>query len=691
MKVYSSDKIRNIALLGHSSAGKTSLAEALLHATGATNRLGRVEDGTTVSDWDEDEIKRKQSISSSLIPCEWQGYKLNILDTPGYPDFVGEVISALRVVEAGLVVVDAVAGVEVGTELAWQYLDQSHKPRFLLINKMDRENAVYDTALASVREALPGHFVPLFLPIGAQSGFKGVVSVLDGKAYMGRDGKEAPVPADLAEALEKAQLALVEAAAESSDELLMKYLEGETLSPAEIASGLSAAIRNGSVVPVLCAASTHMIGIQAVLNTMAALVPSPNGAGPYPALRNGEAIELQGTVGEPTAALVFKTIADPFVGRITVFRLFSGSLQGDVRLHNMQKGVDERMAQVFSLRGREQLPVEAVMPGDIAAVAKLSATATGDTLAERGSGIILPPPVFPNPLFGVAVSPVTQADSAKISGALNRLVEEDPTLRWQNDPSTRQIILSGMGDVHITIAVNRLKNKFGVNVETSTPKVSYRETVSRTATAMHRHKKQTGGAGQFGEVHMRVEPGPPGSGLTYTWEVFGGAISSSFMPSIEKGIRQVMESGPLAGYPVVDVAVAVYDGKEHPVDSKDIAFQIAGREAFKKAFLEAGPIFLEPIYKIEITVPEANMGDILGDLNTRRARVLGMETIRGKSVITAEVPYAEILRYASDLRSMTQGRGIYSIEFLRYEPVPHHLAQGIIAAAQRERKEEEEE
>lgn len=687
MKVYTSDKIRNIALLGHSGSGKTMLAEAMIYATGATNRLGRVEDGTTVSDWDEEEIKRTQSINLSLVPCEWSGCKINTLDTPGYPDFVGEVISALRVVEAAVVVVDAVSGVEVGTELAWQYLDQRKLPRFVLINKMDRDHANFERTLKALSDAFPGTFLPFHLPVGSESNFNGVVSVVDGKAYLGAEGKASEVPADMADQLEEASLALVEAAAESDDDLLMKYLEGETLSLEEIASGLKTAIRAGSIIPVFCSSATHELGIRNFMDMIVSLVPSPAEAGPYPALIDGKESELPGTADGPVAALVFKTIADPFVGRINLFRVFSGTVQSDSRLYNTVKETEERMGSTFSLMGKEQIPVGSVVAGDIAAVAKLGHTATGDTLAQKGNNIVLPPPQFPNPLYAVAVRPATQADSAKIGSALNRLVEEDPTLSWHNEPSTRQMILSGMGDVHMTIAVNRLQSKFGVHVKTDVPKVPYRETVSRTATASYRHKKQTGGAGQFGEVHMRVEPGEEGSGLTYTWEVFGGAISSSFMPSIEKGIRSVMNNGVMAGYPVVDVKVAVYDGKEHPVDSKDIAFQIAGREAFKKAFLDAGPVFLEPIYKVEVTVPEENMGDILGDLNTRRARVLGMDTVRGKSVITAEVPYAELLRYANDLRSMTQGRGIYSIEFLRYEKVPQHLAQKIIEAAKKEDKE----
>ncbi len=687
MKVYPSDKIRNFSLMGHSGSGKTILAEAMAHTTGVTNRLGRIEDGTTISDWDEEEIKRSQSINTSLIPIEWANHKLNVLDTPGYPDFIGDVISALRVSEAGVVVIDAVSGIEVGTELAWQHLEQEGKPRFIFVNKMDRDNADFQRVLDALNNTFEGNFVPVLLPIGAESGFSGVVSVIEGKAYLGPEGTPGDVPAELEDMLEEAKLELIEAAAESDDELLEKYLEGEELTPEEVFTGLKNAIRSGTVTPVFSGSATKEIGIRAAMDLFISLVPSPVEAAPYPAIIDGEEGELPGDPNGVTAALVFKTIADPYVGRITMFRVFNGTLKSDSRMFNVNKGAEERMGHIFALRGKEQLPVKEVPAGDIAAAAKLNVTVTGDTLVEKGTNILLPPPQFPNPLYAVAIRPLTQADSAKISNALNRLVEEDPTLKWYNDTSIRQLILQGMGDVHITIAVNRLKNKFGVNVTTETPKVPYRETVSKTAKAAYRHKKQTGGAGQFAEVHMRVEPGSDEQDLIYEWEVFGGAISSTFMPSIEKGIRQVMKEGVLAGYPVVKVKVAVYDGKEHPVDSKDIAFQIAGREAFKKAFQEAGPIFLEPIYKVEVIVPEEYMGDILGDLNTRRARVLGMDTVRGKSIITAEVPYAELLRYANDLRSITQGRGIYNIEFLRYEPVPQHLSQAIIDEAKREKEE----
>ena len=687
MKAYSSDKIRNIALMGHSGSGKTILAEAMIHVTGATNRMGRIEDGTTVSDWDEEEINRSQSINTSLIPCEWAGHKINVLDTPGYPDFIGDVISGLHVSEAGMIVLDAVSGIEVGTELAWQQLEQSGKPRFIFINKMDRDNANFQRVLDSLNNTFGGKFVPILLPIGAGSDFKGVASVIEGKAYMQGGDKSSPFPEDVQEAIEESKLALVEAAAETDDELLMKYLEGEDLTPGEVETGLKIAIADGTIVPVFCGSATELIGIRSTMHKIIGLVPSPVEAAPYPAIIDGEEGELAGAADGSTAALVFKTIADPYVGRITLFRTFNGTVKSDSRLYNVEKRTEERMGHIFTLQGKEQIQVESVPAGDIAAAAKLNVTATGDTLAEKGSNILIPPPQFPNPLYSVAIKPLSQSDSTKIGSALSRLVEEDPTLKWYNDTSIHQLILSGMGDVHITVAVNRLKNKFGVHVKTDMPKVPYRETVSRTASAMHRHKKQTGGAGQFGEVHMRVEPTDRDKDLEYVWEVFGGAISSTFMPSIEKGIRQVLKGGVLAGYPVVGVKVAVYDGKEHPVDSKDVAFQVAGREAFKKAFQEASPIFLEPIYRVEVTVPEEYMGDILSDLNTRRARVQGMDTARGKSIIIAEVPYAELLRYANDLRSITQGRGIYSIEFLRYDPVPQHLAQAIIDAHKKEQEE----
>lgn len=664
----------------------------MLFTSGAINRMGRVEDGTTVSDFDEEEIRRRISLSLTLIPVEWGGCKLNVLDTPGYLDFIGEVISGIRVADLALVLVDSVGGVEVGTELVWTYAEQQQLPRMVVIHKMNRENADFSRVLQSLRNAFSGkNFIPLHLPIGSQADFAGVVDLVKMKAYMGPEGKLADIPADLRDEAEEARIGVIEAAAEGDDELIVKYLEGEELTEEEIQRGLRAAILKGSVIPVLAAAATANIGTRALLDTLVAFAPSPADRGPIKAgTPTGEEVELVPSDSEPPAALVFKTTADPYVGKLTYFRLYSGALNPDTRLWNTRANVEERLSTLYVMRGKEQITVTRLHAGDIGAVAKLTETITGDTLCDRSRPVQIPGPVFPHPLFAVAVRPKSKADQAKMAPTLTRICEEDPTLHWRQEPGTRETILEGMGEAHVEIAVRRMENRFGVAVETSIPKVPYRETITRVHSDYYRHKKQTGGAGQFAEVHMRLEPLPRGGGFEYGWEVFGGAISSSFQPSIEKGIRQVLESGVLAGYPVVDVKAVVYDGKEHPVDSKDIAFQIAGREAFKKVMLGAGPVLLEPIYKFTITVPEEFTGDVMGHLNTKRARVLGMEQSGGKSTITALAPLAEMQRYATELRSMTQGRGIFWMEFDHYEEVPPHLAQGIIEEAKREREQERE-
>ena len=687
MTIYKTDQIRNVVLLSHGGAGKTSLGEAMLYDAGAINRLGRVDDGNTVSDYDPEEIRRKISVQLSLLPYEWNGVKVNLIDAPGYADFVGDMLSAIQAADAAVVLVDAVSGVEVGTELVWGYADKRQLPRLVFINKMDRENADFEQALASLRENFDISFVPLQLPIGKQTDFRGVVDLVAMKAYLGEKGEEAPIPAELRDQAEEMRVQLVEAAAETDDALIEKYLEGEELSPQEIIQGLQLSVRQGAIVPVLCGSALRNIGVQALIQAIVDFVPSPAAAGTVTAINpvtNAEEVLTPDAAG-PLAVLVFKTMADPYVGRLSYFRVYSGTLPSDSRVYNITRGKEERIGQLYMMRGREQTPVAQVVAGDIGAVTKLAETRTGDTLADKGRPLVLPTASYPYPLYEVAVSPKTQADSAKLGSALTRLCEEDPTLRWRQESSTRQVILAGMGDTHVNIAVRRLQEKFGVGVETSIPKVPYRETVTRSASGQYRHKKQTGGRGQFAEVHMEVKPLPRGAGFEYdTSRVFGGAISSSFFPSIEKGIKSVMERGVLAGYPIVDVRCEVYDGKEHPVDSQDIAFQIAGREAFKKVFLEAGPVLLEPIMNMTIIVPEEYMGDVLGDLNTRRARVLGMEQRKGKSVVTAQAPLAEIQRYGTDLRSMTQGRGVYEIEFSHYEIVPPHVAEGVIAAAKRE-------
>lgn len=686
MKDYATGQLRNVVLLGHGSAGKTSLAEALVFASGATNRMGQVEAGTTIADFDEEEIRRHISLNMAVVPIEWQNCKINALDTPGYTDFVGEVKSAIRVADLALILVDAVSGVEVGTELVWNYCEERELPRMVIVNKMNRENANLGRALEALREAFGKNFFPVYLPIGAESDFAGVVDLVKMQAVMGPDGKSAEIPDNLADQVEEARLQLIEAAAEADDELIMKYLEGEELTQDEIRQGLRASILNGTAVPVLVTAATAGLGTQALLDALVAYAPSPADQGP--ATAEGQAGEEQIEPNElaPLSALVFKTTADPFVGKLTYFRVYGGVLESDSRVYNSRAGEEERLGQIYVMRGKEQIPVKRLHTGDIGAVAKLTHTLTGDTLCDKGHPVRLPGPDFPSTLFAVAVSPMSKADQAKLGPTLTRICEEDPTLHWHQEASTRQMILAGMGEAHVDIAVRRMENRFDVKVETAIPKVPYRETITKIYADSYRHKKQTGGAGQFAEVHMRLEPLPRDTGFEYEWEVFGGAISRSFESSIQKGVKQVMEQGVIAGYPVVDVKAVVYDGKEHPVDSKDIAFQIAGREVFKRVMQEAGPALLEPIQRVAITIPEEYTGDIMGDLNTKRAQVQGMDQSGGKTVITALAPLAELLRYATDLRSLTQGRGVFSMELDHYEPVPAHLMEQIIEAHQREKE-----
>ncbi|MBN1954601.1 MAG: elongation factor G [Anaerolineae bacterium] len=686
MKEYTTDQLRNVVLLGHGSSGKTTLAEAMLFASGAINRMGKIEDGSTVADFDEEEIRRRISLSLSLVPIEWQKHKLNVLDTPGYTDFIGEVISAIRVADLALVLLDPVAGVEVGTELVWNYADQLNLPRMVVVNKMNRENANFERTLKMLREAFACDFIPLQLPIGSEGKFSGVVDLVKMQAVMGSEKKAAEIPADMLAQAQDARVQIVEAAAEGDDELILKYLEGEELTEEEIHSGLRAAILKGGVVPVLMTSATDSVGVKALMDALITYAPSPTDRGPVTAEGAAGPEEIEPSELAPLTALVFKTAADPYVGKLTYFRVYGGTLESDSRVWNSRTDSEERLGTIYAMRGKEQLSVERLRPGDIGAVAKLGETVTGDTLCDRGHPVQLPGPVFPHALFAVAVNPTSKADQAKMGPTLTRICEEDPTLRWRQEPSTRQTILEGMGEAHVEIAVRRMENRFGVTVETAIPKVPYRETITQTHSDQYRHKKQTGGAGQFAEVHMRLEPLPRGEGFEYEWEVFGGAISSSFRPSIEKGIRQVLEQGVIAGYPVVDIKAVVYDGKEHPVDSKDIAFQIAGREVFKKVMLSSGPVLLEPIYMVTITIPEEYTGDVMGDLNTKRARVQGMGQQAGKSIITAIVPLAEMLRYATDLRSLTQGRGLFSMELDHYADVPAHLTQQIIEASKAEKE-----
>ncbi len=683
MKEYTTEFIRNIALVSHSGTGKTMLTEAFLHFTGATTRLGRIEDGTTISDFEEEEIRRGISLSTGVIPVEYKDHKLNFLDTPGYTDFVGEMVSALRVSDGALVVVDSVAGAEVGTEISWSYCDQFKIPRFVVINKMERDNADFQKALASVQLLSEVRLLPLQLPWGEKQDFKGVIDLLSMKALSGDGKTEADIPAELQEEAESAHNVLIEAAAEGEDELLMKYLEGEALDAKEIMRGLAAVFRSGSYIPVLVSSGTAEIGLAPMLDAIIELMPSPAEASPV--IANGKSGELELTASDsgPLAIYAWKTTADPFVGKITYLRVYSGILNSDMRVWNQNKETEERIGNLNLLRGKEAISVKTVHAGDIATVPKLTATSTGDTLCDRAQPLELPVPEYPNALYRVALSPKTQSDSAKISPTLTRLCEEDMTLSWFQEPSTNQTILQGMGDQHIDVAIRKAETKFQTGLDLEEPRVPYRETITRLGQSQYRHKKQTGGAGQFAEVFMRVEP-LQDENFVFENKVFGGAISSNYMPAIEKGVKAVMQTGVIANFPVEKVRVEVYDGKEHPVDSKPVAFEIAGREAFKLAVKDAAPVLLEPIMKAVITVPETNMGDIMGDLNTRRARVQGMDTEKGRSIVTAHVPLAEMQRYTTDLRSMTGGRGVFTMEFSHYETVPAHIAQDVIDARQKE-------
>jgi len=692
MKDYKTENIRNLVLMGHGGTGKTSLGEAMLFNSGATTRIGNVNDGTTVSDFDEEEVRRHISLMTTLLPVEWAGHKLNVLDTPGYTDFGGEVKGAARVADCALILVDSVSGAEVGTELAWSYAEEYKTPRMAVIAKMDRENANFQTALDSLSQAFSASFVPLQLPIGSQANFEGVVDLVTMKAYRGAKGEVGEIPASLKSDAAEARLKLMEAAAGDDDDLIMKYLDGQELDEEEIKRGLKIAIAKGSVVPVLCCAGTGNTGVATLMDALILFAPSPLDRGAAKAKNAATQAEetIEPRPDAPLAALVFKTTADPYVGKHTYFRVYGGLLSSDSRVFNSIKGQEERIGQIYVMRGKEQIPVASIRPGDIGAVAKLANTGTGDTLCDKGHPLTLTPPTYPAPLMTVAVEPKTKADSAKMGPTLTRLAEEDPTLHWHQEASTRQTILAGMGDSHLDVAMRRAHSKFGVEILTSTPRVPYRETITREASSTYRHKKQTGGAGQFAEVEMAISPNERNAGYEFSWDVFGGAISGSFQTSIEKGIKAVLETGVLAGYPVVDVKCSVLDGKEHPVDSKPIAFEIAGREAFKQCFQEAGPVMLEPIMTIKISIPERYSGDVMNDMNTKRGRVLGIDQQGAKTIITAHVPLAEVQKYAADLRSITQGRGVYSMELDHYEEVPSYIAPSVVEKAKQEREEAKE-
>lgn len=678
-QVYTTDKIRNVALLGHSGSGKTSLAEVMLFNSGAINRQGKIEEGNTVSDHEEEEIRRNISIFASVIPIEWADHKINLIDTPGYLDFVGEVISSLNAADMALLVLDGVSGVEVGTLLAWKQAVAMNIPRAIIVNKMDRENASYRKTLNELREKLEATFVPMQYPIRQGETFAGLVDLMTGTARTGAQAEPGEIPADIADEVEAFQVEMVEAAAEGDDELMMKYFDGEELTQAEIALGLQQGLKAGTLVPVFCGSATENVGIRALMNAILSTFPAPELAVSATKVPSGEDLDLTPDAAGDLVFQIFKTADDQY-GSVSFFKILSGKLDADTRVYNVNAAAEERIGQIFWPRGKEQISTSSLVAGDIGAAVKLGSTKTGDTLCAKTAQYKTEAVQYPDPLYATALHPQTQSDAGKLGPVLQRLTNADPTLQTRWEGPTKQTLLEGMGETHIDIAVKRMAS-YGLNVDLSIPKVPYMETMTKTNNARYRHKKQSGGAGQFGEVELRLEPQERGDGFDFGSEIFGGAISSSYLPSVEKGIKQVLDQGILAGYQVVDVKAVAVDGKEHPVDSKDIAFQIAGREAFKQAFMGGGPILLEPMMELTINLPEAFTGDVMGDLSTKRGQVQGMEQIKGETVITAIVPLSEIQRYTTDLRSLTQGQGLYAQKLSHYQQVPSHIVQEIIDAS----------
>ncbi len=684
MKQYGLENIRNVVLLSHSGAGKTSLAEAALFTAGVINRLGKVDDGTTTSDYDPDEVKRKISLNLTPVPCEWKNTKINLIDTPGYADFVGEVKAAIRVSEGAVITICAASGVEVGTEQAWDYSEEAGIARLIFVNKMDRENANFFQTMGQAQARFGAKCVPLQIPIGAQTDFKGVVDLLSLKSYTGATAEEGELPSSVESQANSFREKLIEAIAEVDDQLLEKYLEGNELSLEELTEGLRKGVASGQIVPILTGSAVQNTGTAQLLDIINSYLPSPEGRAI--ALADEKAEPVNPDPDGPLAALVFKTSADPYVGKLTYFRVYSGTLESNSQVWNINQGEQERIGQIFVLRGKNQEPVPKIGAGDIGGVAKLGLTSTGDTLGTKDKPLKITPVVFPEPIFSEAVHPKSKADVDKLGTSLTRLVEEDPTLRVHREVDTNETIISGMGETQLAVAAERMQRKFGVNVELDTPKVPYKETITTATKAEYKHKKQTGGHGQYGHVMLELEPLPRGSGHEFLDRIVGGTIPKNYIPSVEKGVNEARNEGALAHYPVVDIKVTLYDGSFHPVDSSDICFKIAGAGALKRGLADGQPILLEPVMNLRVRVPEDFTGDIIGDLNTKRARVLGMNPEDGSNVIEAQVPQAEITRYAIDLKSITQGRGSFTTEFSHYEEAPQQVTQRVVAAKQAEKE-----
>jgi elongation factor G len=690
MKVYDAASIRNVALVGHSASGKTQLTSAILADTSMINRFGSVDDGTTVTDFDEEEIARKHTLSASLAYAEWNKQKINLIDTPGMGNFFSEARAALQVADAAVIVVDAVAGVMVQTEKVWGAAEELGLPRMIVLNRLDRERASLERSLQSLREACSRAVMPIQLPIGEEKAFKGVVDLIAKKAFVFQPGDagtftESAMPAGMTGAVDAARDALIEMVAEADEKLMEKFFEAGTLTDEELVAGLRAATAAAKVFPLVCTSATLNIGVQQMLDAILAYLPAPSDK-PYAAIgKDGNNVLRQADEKGPVEAFVWKTIADPFAGRITMFRVVSGTIKADSSLHNKTRDTPERLGHVALLQGKTQTNVPEVKAGDLGAVAKLKDTLTNDTLGDKADAVAFPAITFPEPVLSYAIEPKTRGDEDKISTSMHRLEEEDPSIRYSRDPQTKELLLSGQGQVHIEVTVAKLKRRFGVDVNLKPPRIPYRETIKSSTEAHGRHKKQTGGHGQFGDCKIRVEPLQRGADFEFVDDIFGGSIPRQFVPAVEKGIQDARTRGYLAGYPMVDFRVTVFDGSYHDVDSNELSFKLAGSLAFKDAMTRARPTILEPVMNVEVYAPSDFAGDLMGDLNGRRGRIAGMDTRGTTTVIKAQVPMAEMLTYEQHLTSATGGRGSYHMEYSHYDEVPSHLQTRIIAAAKAER------